>query len=218
MLWSAISLYVKLEISRTSIVFLLLSSGLTPSPPFFISKSSVGMAVYKTEMEMLWSGSGGLPPLTPLPPPTPHCPSPINAPSSKRHGLKTMSHAMIFRSNLLSLQLLCHHLESLSELGLFAGCSESMVALVIPTSAAGHAHPQTDCTVVHGPSWPSLLLRQLQIIHGKCEQRAAVELITFPLSQMAQEEPFSYRDWPSSYQSKKQSLEWGGISYNNTRG
>lgn len=59
MLWSAISVYVKLDILRTSIVLLL------PSPSFFflsspnsfpfifISKSSMEMPVDKTEMKML---------------------------------------------------------------------------------------------------------------------------------------------------------------------
>lgn len=109
--------------------------------------------------------------------------------------------------------VLYHYLESLSELGLFAGSSESMVALVTPMTTAGHAHPQTEGTIVPGFSGASLLLQQLWI-----EQRAAMDLMTFHLPQMAQEEPVSYGNWPRSYQSKKHSSEQGGISYSNTRG
>lgn len=65
--------------------------------------------------------------------------------------------------------------------------SESMVALVTPTAIAGHAHPQTSCPATPGPGGPLLLLWKLQIIPGKCKQRAATELVTFHLSQMAQE-------------------------------
>lgn len=156
-LWSSISLYVTREILRRSLVFLFPWSRLTPTPLHFslISLQWEGQFIKQIGMEMLWLKWEWRIHMLPAP----HQHSPVSAPNSEEHGLKTMSldfQAESSKSSVApSIYVHCHYLESLSELDLsllFTRSSESVVVLVILTATVDHAHPQTGCPVVPGPS------------------------------------------------------------------